>query len=260
MTDVPNIRAKKSLWQNFLLDEEALSDISSSIDISNKDIVEVGPGYGALTDYILEKKPASLTLIEIDTDMIEILERKYAHTDIIIKNQDILQYLPELSEYSVIANIPYYITSPILFYFLYSTTFAPPKAMTIMMQEEVGEKILEWRHPKKPHHSFLSLAMEEACDDIEIVRYVWRSAFEPRPKVDSIVLLFTVKEKRDRTQEVALIALWKVVFAHPRKTLLSNIKASIHDVERFRSIILELGYDERVRAEAISREDWKKFL
>lgn len=102
--------------------------------------------------------------------------------------------------------------------------------------------------------------MEEACDDISIVRYVGREAFEPRPKVDSIVLLFTVKEKRDRDQERELIALWKVVFAHPRKTLLSNIKASTHDIERFRSIIIELGYDERVRAEAIAREDWKKFL
>lgn len=143
MIDTPHIRAKKALGQNFLIDEGALSDIANSIDIGGQDIIEVGPGYGALTDYILEKKPASLTLIELDRDMIEILERKYAHTDIIIENQDILQYVPVLSQYSVIANIPYYITSPILFHFLYSTTFAPPRAMTIMMQEEVGEKILE---------------------------------------------------------------------------------------------------------------------
>lgn len=102
--------------------------------------------------------------------------------------------------------------------------------------------------------------MEEACDDISIVRYVGRDAFEPAPKVDSIVLLFSVKSERNREQELQLIDLWKVAFAHPRKTLLSNIKASAYDLEKFCSILLELGYDSRVRAEALMREDWKRFL
>jgi 16S rRNA (adenine1518-N6/adenine1519-N6)-dimethyltransferase len=95
--------------------------------------------------------------------------------------------------------------------------------MVIMMQEEVGAKILEGR-ARKPHHSFLSLCMEIACEDIEIVRYVGRSSFDPAPRVDSIVLRFVVAKNRDRTQEQQLIKLWKVAFAHPRKTLLSNIK------------------------------------
>jgi 16S rRNA (adenine1518-N6/adenine1519-N6)-dimethyltransferase len=122
----------------------------------------------------------------------------------------------------VIANIPYYITSPILFYFLYELANAPD-AMVIMMQEEVGEKILEGR-ARKPHHSFLSLCMEVACEDIGIVRYVGRSSFDPAPRVDSIVLRFVVKKDRNREQEQQLIKLWKVAFAHPRKTLLSNMK------------------------------------
>lgn len=111
--------------------------------MTGKHIIEVGPGYGALTDYLIDAHPASLTLVELDTDMIEILEKKYAHTDITLRKQDILIYIPELLDYSVIANIPYYITSPILFHFLYSHSFAPPQSMTIMMQEEVGKKILE---------------------------------------------------------------------------------------------------------------------
>lgn len=102
--------------------------------------------------------------------------------------------------------------------------------------------------------------MEEACEDINIVRYVPRTSFDPMPKVDSIVLRFIVKKIRDREQEKTLISLWKVAFAHPRKTLLSNMKGSAYDVQRIRDILLELGYDERIRAEAIRREDWKMIL
>jgi 16S rRNA (adenine1518-N6/adenine1519-N6)-dimethyltransferase len=216
------IKAKKSLGQNFLIDSEALSDIASATQISDKHIIEVGPGYGALTDYLIAKNPVSLDLVELDRDMIAILEDKYTLEDLAIHHIDILKYIPPYDEYSMIANIPYYITSPILFYFLYELSVSPDE-MVIMMQEEVGEKILEGR-ARKPHHSFLSLCMETACADIDIVRYVPRSSFDPAPRVDSIVLRFAVKKERDRTQEQQLIKLWKVAFAHPRKTLLSNIK------------------------------------
>ncbi len=106
--------------------------------------------------------------------MIEILEdrikNEWKDHPILIENQDILQFVPQETNYSVIANIPYYITSPILFRFLYDLPNSPDE-MTIMMQKEVGEKILEGR-ARKPHHSVISLAMETACDDIELIRYV----------------------------------------------------------------------------------------
>ena len=95
--------------------------------------------------------------------------------------------------------------------------------MVIMMQEEVGEKILAGK-ARKPHHSYLSLAMELACEKIEIVRYVGKESFDPAPKVDSIVLKFTVKQHRDRGIEEQLLTLWRIAFTHPRKTLLSNLK------------------------------------
>jgi 16S rRNA (adenine1518-N6/adenine1519-N6)-dimethyltransferase len=102
--------------------------------------------------------------------------------------------------------------------------------------------------------------MELACNDIETIRYVGRASFDPAPKVDSIVLKFTVKKERDLEIEKQLIHLWKVAFAHPRKTLLSNLKGSIYNSDTLRSKIIELGYDERVRAEAIRKEDWIQFL
>ena len=117
------IKAKKSLGQNFLIDHEALFDIAHSITISGKHIIEVGPGYGALTDYIIQESPATLDLVELDTDMIEILEerkeKEWKDLPLTIHHKDILSFEPLYEEYSVIANIPYYITSPILFHFLY---------------------------------------------------------------------------------------------------------------------------------------------
>ena len=140
------IKAKKSLGQNFLIDEEALFDISSSTRITGKNIIEVGPGYGALTEYIIKENPYTLTLVELDQDMINILDdrlkNEWKNVSIFIENQDVLQFVPKEENYSVIANIPYYITSPILFRFLYDLP-NPPDEMMIMMQKEVGEKILE---------------------------------------------------------------------------------------------------------------------
>lgn len=248
------IKAKKSLGQNFLIDPYALTDIAWAITITDKRIIEVGPGYGALTDYIIEWKPKSLDLVELDTDMIEILEWKYTNHEATIHHIDVLQFIPDYEKYSVIANIPYYITSPILFHFLYDLPHQPDE-MVIMMQKEVWEKILEWR-AKKPHHSFLSLCMEQACSDIAAIRIVDKSSFDPAPKIDSIVLRFTLVNDRDKRNEKALMNLWKVAFSHPRKTLLSNIKWSIYSTEDIRSRLIELGYDERVRAEAIRQEDW----
>jgi 16S rRNA (adenine1518-N6/adenine1519-N6)-dimethyltransferase len=136
------IHAKKSLGQNFLIDASALTDIASGLEITGKHIIEVGPGYGALTDYIIPESPLSLDLVELDRDMIEILEKKYNINTLTIHHIDILHFTPLYERYSVIANIPYYITSPILFHFLYDLE-NQPNEMIIMMQEEVGEKILE---------------------------------------------------------------------------------------------------------------------
>lgn len=128
-----------------------------------------------------------------------------------------------------------------------------------MMQKEVGEKILEGR-ARKPHHSYISLAMELACEDIAIVRYVDRESFDPAPKVDSIVLKFTVKLSRERETEEQLLALWRYAFAQPRKTLMSNMRGSPYDLDRVKSWVLECGYDEKVRAEAVKLEDWGKLI
>ena len=277
------IKAKKSLGQNFLIDQEALRDIANSIKIQEKHIIEVWPGYGALTEHIIANNPLTLDLVELDRDMVDILvgsyqlavsrnEKTFVSTLIpdtwylvTLHHQDVLTFSPPYEEYSIIANIPYYITSPILFHFLYPTfqdsntpRFNSPQEMTIMMQKEVGEKILEGR-AKKPHHSYLSLAMELACEDIEIVRYVGKESFDPAPKIDSIVLKFTVKQERDWEMEERFLALWRMAFTHPRKTLLSNLKWSHYDMDEVKKWLADCRYDEKVRAEAVGMEEWGRF-
>jgi 16S rRNA (adenine1518-N6/adenine1519-N6)-dimethyltransferase len=270
-----SIRAKKSLGQNFLIDEEALTDIGRAVTLAEKHVIEVGPGYGALTEYILSHHPASLDMVELDPDMVEILDSRFMAeekppemsenfhrmvkaTPIALHHADVLHFTPPYDDYVVIANIPYYITSPILFHFLYDID-NPPAEMVIMMQEEVWEKILEGR-AKKPHHSYLSLAMELACEDISIVRYVGRDSFDPPPRVDSIVLRFTVKTERNKEMEEKLLSLWRYAFTQPRKTLMSNLRGSPVDLDRAKAWILECGYDEKVRAEAVKMEDWILFI
>lgn len=119
-----HIRAKKSFGQNFLTDDFFLSEIANAVDLKDADVIEIGPGYGALTDRLLDRSPRSLTLIELDPDMISILTDRINpnHTfafegDITpqIIHQDILKLrsLPHTPA-KIIANIPYYITSPIL--------------------------------------------------------------------------------------------------------------------------------------------------
>ena len=154
------IKAKKLLWQNFLVNDYIVENIAKQINIKWKNIVEIWPGYWVLTKKLLENNPKSLILVELDKDMIEIIEDRIKNKDINptwinfkIKNIDILKFESQLKNYSVIANIPYYITSPILRHFLYNVKNVP-KNMVILMQKDVWDKILGW---KKSKSSVLSL-------------------------------------------------------------------------------------------------------
>ena len=109
------IKAKKSLWQNFLVNEEILNEISSVLCISWKNIIEVWPWYWALTEKILLKSPSNLVLVELDSEMVNILNNRIDKKEfeniskLSIKNIDVLKFKPEFDEYFVIANIPYMI-------------------------------------------------------------------------------------------------------------------------------------------------------
>ncbi|ATU05241.1 ribosomal RNA small subunit methyltransferase A [Candidatus Gracilibacteria bacterium HOT-871] len=256
------IKAKKSLGQNFLVNDDILQSIADTFEIKDKNIIEVGPGYGALTEKLLEKKPSKLTLIELDREMIEILQNRINSGDfknsekICIKNIDILKYFPEFKEdYFVIANIPYYITSPILRHFLYDLEKSPEK-MLILMQKDVGDKIILGQEKNgKVKSSVLSLFVAKKCTAREII-FVGKQNFFPSPKVESSVILFERHNDFDFLDDKIFFDFIKKAFVEPRKKLINNLSKAGFDKDFVKNIFKQKNIDENIRPEDLSISNW----
>lgn len=258
------ISAKKKLGQNFLTDENKLQIIAQAYPLAGKNVIEVWPGYGALTEYILQEHPTSLDLIELDRDMIAILEDRldpvsayplmteWSTVQILHKDVLKLEQIPEKS--IIVANIPYYITSPILTHFLMHL-HSHVDAMVIMMQREVAEKILA----KKWKHSYLSISCHLFCREISLVTNVPASSFVPAPKVDSSVLLFATAGLNDEEiiYKQKILQLASHGFKEPRKKMISNLaKYGKWGESELLKILNQLSLNENLRAEDLSVENW----
>lgn len=255
-----HIKAKKSFWQNFLINTVVLETIAKEFNIEWKNIVEVGPGYWALTDYLLKEKPASLTLVELDRDMIAVLESRIGkwelyikNTDFEIVNQDVLKYEPKYEKYFVIANIPYYITSPILKRFLYDTTHKP-EAMLILMQKEVAEKIVS----RKNKTSVLSLFIQKKAQVSKVID-VKNTDFKPAPKVDSTVLKFESHSLYTDYDDEKFLEFIKIAFKEPRKFLIKNLSSN-YEISKLEKMFDELSLDRKIRAEDVQIEDYLEMM
>ncbi len=250
-----NIWAKKSLGQNFLIDDLKVQAIADYSEIQGDNIVEVWPGYGALTEKLVEKKPGSLTLIELDQDMIEVLEDRNLWNQIDIKNLDVLEYHPNFEKYSVIANIPYYITSPILRHFLYEVE-NKPEQMLILMQQDVWDKILgKWKNKS----SVLSLFIAKKCRAKEVL-LVAKQCFHPAPKVESSVLHFEIYDDYKNIDDEKFLKIIKAGFGSPRKKLIKNFDNSWLDKQAILQIFEELWISESVRGEDLDIDMWCRLV
>jgi len=257
-----SISAKKSLGQNFLVDENIVFQISSLVDIRGSNIVEIGPGYGVLTEKLLKQKPQSLHLVELDIDMISILEQRISQwelqigdIDFQIHNVDVLTYISDLDDYSVIANIPYYITSPILRHFLYELEDTP-KQMIILMQKDVGDKIL-WKWKNKS--SVLSLMIEKKCKVAEKI-LVPKESFIPKPKVESSVLLFEKYNDFWNVSDIDFLKIIKIGFSEPRKKLVKNLIKGWYQKEKILTFFEENALSENTRWEDLNVKIWCQLL
>lgn len=263
MTKIP-VTAKKHLGQNFLQNKNILDNIIASDDLSQKDILEIGPGPWDLTERILSKNPRSLTVIEIDPDMITLLEKRFPSQNIHIYQNDVLKIdiscntnktnehaISMPHEYIVYGNIPYYITSPILMHFLYDITHAPT-AMHITMQKEVAERILA----RDKKHSVLSLACQLVAS-ISKVCDIHPNNFVPVPKVWSTCLRFEFRLWQDRQQLKKILTIIKYGFAQKRKKLFSNLVHAWYEAGLVQKIFLSLWFSENIRAEDLDLEEWK---
>ena len=256
-----DLHFKKSLGQNFLTDEEVLSDIVNAADITEEDFVlEIGPGLGVLT-YELAKRAARVVAVELDRDIIELLSENIADCDNVeIINKDILKVdLEELSReyfdgkpFKVIANLPYYITTPIVMKLLeYGIKI---EHIVIMIQKEVAERLTAL--PGTKDFGAISLSVSYYAD-AEIVRIVPPEAFVPAPKVFSAVLKLSVlDEPRVKVEdEKYLFRLIKASFSKRRKTFLNSISGENGlDItkDEAKEVLLKLGFSDNLRGETLS--------
>jgi 16S rRNA (adenine1518-N6/adenine1519-N6)-dimethyltransferase len=214
------IKAKKSLGQNFLIDREVLEKIVSITKIAGKEVLEIGPGSGNLTTYILKQKPKKLYVVEKDDELAILLKEKF-DTEIEIINDDILKISEDKisdQKLSVFGNLPYNISTEILSRWILNigSNFWF-QSLVLMFQKEVADRIVsEFNNSKYGRLSILSSWKLNVKKIIDIKP----QSFSPRPKVDSSLLLFTPKvnffELKDPKN---LEKITRIFFSHRRKML-----------------------------------------
>jgi len=214
------IKAKKSLGQNFLIDREVLEQIVSITDIANKEVLEIGPGSGNLTTYILKQKPKKLYVVEKDDDLAILLKEKF-DAEIEIINDDILKVSEDKisdQKLSVFGNLPYNISTEILSKWILNIgSHFWFESLVLMFQKEVADRIIsEFNNSKYGRLSILSnwkLNVKKIID-------IKPKSFSPRPKIDSSLLLFTPKENFFELKDPKnLEKITRIFFSQRRKML-----------------------------------------
>ena len=208
------IKAKKSLGQNFLIDKNIINKIINSIDITNSNIIEIGPGLGALTEKILEKKPNKLILVEKDFQLYKKLLIKFNSNNITIINEDALHYdFSKLKNFKLISNLPYNISSKFLLKIIkLNKNFSD---LVCMIQSELADK-LNYKKGKMNKYKFIC----EYCGIYKILFNVSPNVFYPKPKVYSKVVKFVLKKENINSEK--LNHFLNIFFINKRKKIISN--------------------------------------
>ena len=244
------IYPKKSLGQNFLMDENILNKIIEAGEIKEGEkAIEIGPGLGFLTGKLIERG-AKVTALELDTSLIELL--KHEHKEAEILNVDALKYDPPAATYKIIANIPYYITSPLISHFLEAKN--KPSTMVLLVQKEVAEKICA----AEGDLNVLAIHVQ-IYGKPEIVAKVSRECFYPAPNVDSSIIKIDVFKKPLVENPEKFLKIVHAGFAHKRKTIYNSLIRGIANIdhEQAREALNKCKIDEKRRAQTLTIEEWK---
>ncbi len=254
-----DIQPSKGLGQNFLINKDIFSKIIEASDISSTDIVlEIGPGTGNLTKE-LAQKAKGVIVVEKDKRMINFLyEHLKDFQNIEIINKDILDFTIDLKKYKLVANLPYYITSPVIRKFLEKET--NPSLLVLMVQKEVAQRICAG----PPKMSLLSVSVQFYAEP-KIISFVSKKYFWPSPKVDSAILKIIPQKKRGVDSNL-FFRIVKLGFSHPRKQLVNNLLAlnGINGVElnkeKINRVFQEVNLNSLQRAESLSVDDWIRLV
>ena len=261
-----NIKPSKHLGQNFLTDKKVVKKIIKTADLKSTDtVLEIGPGLGALTKELV-KKVKQVIVCEKDPKMCQILKQTLKDfKNIEIINGDILKFqIPnyklqinsksKTQNYKIVANLPFYITAPIIRKFL-ETKF-PPKEMVLLVQKEVAQRICQ-----KPGRMNLLAISVQLYAKPEIISYVSKKSFWPQPKVDSAIIKIVPRKKYNVNKDL-FFKVVKAGFSHPRKQLVNNLLAlSLPNglklnKQEFSSLLLKTNIQPSQRAETLTIDDW----
>lgn len=252
-------RAKKSLGQNFLTDSDVIEFISSFAK-SDDEILEIGPGLGFVTEQLVERAK-KVVAVELDDDAVSILKKnlsKYSNFELV--KGDILKInideLPfENKKIKVIANIPYYITSPILAHLLGEIDDLANKnrnsisEIILMVQLEVAQRIVANENSPDKQYGQLTI-LSQMYSDVEIIKKVSKKSFMPSPKVDSALVHFVINDKPRCEITRLLKRTIKAIFTSRRKNIKNSLlNSGFVEVEK---ALLNCGTDKNQRGEKLS--------
>lgn len=260
------IKASKALGQNFLIDEFTVNSIVKKSEISQNDLViEIGPGLGTLTSKLLENA-GKVVAIELDKKVLEILNDRFClYDNFELINQDVLKVdlnnliknntNESITSCKVVANLPYYITTPIIMKLLQDKL--PLESITVMVQKEVAERLTSMPGEKEAGAITYSIYY---YTEPSIVLNVSRNCFIPAPEVDSAVInLKLLKEPRVKvTDEKLFFDVIKAAFSQKRKTLINGLVNNkiISSKEEAERLLSSLGLNPQIRGEKLSIQDF----
>lgn len=260
-----NLSANKKLGQNFLIDDDIIQNIIDAAELKETDLViEIGPGLGTLTSKLLEKA-GKVIAIELDEKMLKVLNDRFSlYNNFILINNDVLKVdlnkiieenLEQLKSVKIVANLPYYITTPIIMKLLESKLKI--ETITVMVQKEVADRITATPGDK------LSGAITYSVDyyaKAEEVVFVSKSCFMPSPEVDSTVIKLEIRKepKVNVLNEEMFFKVIKASFMQRRKTLINGLMNSgiIKDREKLNAILKEANIDSNIRGEKLTIEQF----
>ena len=262
-----NISANKKLGQNFLIDDEVIDGIINASDVNKNDLViEIGPGLGTLTKRLLDNA-GKVICIELDTRMIGILNDRFKfYNNFEVINEDVLKVdlnklinenkNEELKTAKIVANLPYYITTPIVMKLLEDKLDI--ESITVMVQKEVADRLVDVPGGKKS--GAITYGVNYYTKPEKVIE-VPNTAFIPAPEVNSSVIKLNVLDRpsAEVKSEEMLFKIIKMAFMQKRKTLLNGLtNGNLAAKEQIEKMLVDLGFDLRIRGEKLSLEDFAK--
>ena len=260
---------KKSLGQNFLIEPNILSRIVDHAEVTDKTgVIEIGPGIGALTEQ-LARRAKKVVAFEIDQRLLPILNETLApYPNVSIIHQDVLEadlkravkeHFSDCEEIMVVANLPYYVTTPIIMKLLEDQL--PLKGIVVMLQKEVADRISA--KPSTKEYGSLSIAVQYYTD-AKTVMTVPKTVFVPQPNVDSAIIRLLVRNEPivELENESFFFQIVRASFAQRRKTLLNNLVHFLPNGKELKPVIEEtlsqVNIDGKRRGESLSIEEFAK--